>query len=199
MIGNDIVDLAYARQMSNWQRPRFLDKVFSATEQHMIKEAEDPERWVWLLWSIKESVYKLIHRNMQRSFFAPKRIECVAVTPTITNEAVKFVVHYEDQTYFGESQLDQAYLHSIAYAANKNPDYSAASFSLEQCDYTHQQAFIRRELLRQYAKTEDLAVERLSIQKNISGIPAIYLGGVQQDTVLSISHHGYFAAYAFIK
>ena len=27
MIGNDIVDIEEAKRMSNWQRPRFLEKI----------------------------------------------------------------------------------------------------------------------------------------------------------------------------
>ena len=35
MIGNDIVDLKQAAKDSNWQRPRFLDKVFTKHEQDL--------------------------------------------------------------------------------------------------------------------------------------------------------------------
>ena len=33
MVGNDIVDLAEAKKASNWQRPRFLEKLFTPNEQ----------------------------------------------------------------------------------------------------------------------------------------------------------------------
>ena len=42
MIGNDIVDITEAKQKSNWQRPRFLDKLFTVQEQQLIQNAHDP-------------------------------------------------------------------------------------------------------------------------------------------------------------
>ncbi len=75
MIGNDIVDLQFARKESNWQRPRFLEKIFTEEERHFIHTANDKEVAVWLLWSGKESVYKIIARLEKRRFFAPKKIK----------------------------------------------------------------------------------------------------------------------------
>ncbi len=199
MIGNDIVDLAYSRQTSNWQRPRFLDKVFTASEQAQIAAAPDPEQWVWLLWSIKESAYKLILRAAQGPFFAPKQITCEVIPPMAGNALIKSVVHYQGQVYCGESQLSASSIHSLVYARAERPTFSSARFCLAQSDYPHQGAFIREQLLRHYADTRQIDLQKLAIQKNLHGIPSITMEGVPQTTALSISHHGHFAAYAFCE
>ena len=59
MIGNDIVDLKLASIQSNWQRKGFLNKVFTKKEQTLILNASNSFEMVWLLWSIKESAYKV--------------------------------------------------------------------------------------------------------------------------------------------
>ena len=63
MIGNDIVDLALAKKESNWKRNRFLDKIFTETEQLLIFHSENPEIMVWNLWSRKEAAYKIYNRE----------------------------------------------------------------------------------------------------------------------------------------
>ena len=69
MVGNDIVDLYEASQASNWQRPRFLDKLFSEQEQAYINSAENAFTMVWQLWSMKEATYKA----HQRRFSIPRK------------------------------------------------------------------------------------------------------------------------------
>ena len=59
MVGNDIVDLREANRTSNWQRPRYLEKLFTFREQQLIHNATNSFSMVWRLWSMKESAYKL--------------------------------------------------------------------------------------------------------------------------------------------
>ncbi|MBK8633253.1 MAG: 4-phosphopantetheinyl transferase family protein [Saprospiraceae bacterium] len=71
MIGNDVIDISATRQESNWKRKGFLQKLFTEKEIQFILEGDDPEFLVWLLWSAKESAYKIIHRRHQKMFFSP--------------------------------------------------------------------------------------------------------------------------------
>ena len=43
MIGNDVIDLAQSRKESNWQRKGFIEKLFTADEQQLIKNYDEPE------------------------------------------------------------------------------------------------------------------------------------------------------------
>ena len=76
MIGNDIVDIEEAKRMSNWQRPRFLEKIFTDKEQYLIKSSENPFILVWRFWSMKEAAYKLYTQLKPSRFYRPKSFEC---------------------------------------------------------------------------------------------------------------------------
>ncbi|MES2411044.1 MAG: 4'-phosphopantetheinyl transferase superfamily protein [Bacteroidota bacterium] len=76
MIGNDIVDLAFARKESNWQRKGFLDKIFTPREKLLISNSQNPETTVWNLWSRKEAAYKIYNRLTHKRAFIPKQLEC---------------------------------------------------------------------------------------------------------------------------
>lgn len=78
MIGNDIVDLELAAKESNWLRPGWLNKIFTADEQSAILSAPDPQVMVWLLWSCKEAVYKIVNRHTRIRTYAPLQFNCSA-------------------------------------------------------------------------------------------------------------------------
>ena len=103
MIGNDIVDLALAKQESNWNRQRFLDKVFTPLEQKHIQHTENPERIVWQFWTMKESCYKIVNRETNIRLFNPLQFECS-----------KNNVFYNDTIYYTKTEFDCNFIYSIA-------------------------------------------------------------------------------------
>lgn len=112
MAGNDIVDLDQAKKESNWRRKGYLEKIFTADEQFLISTAEDPEIMVWLLWSMKEAVYKLHTRGTKIRTFAPTSISC---NNLIVHEKVATgSVAYQQQVYFTCSSITEQYIHTIA-------------------------------------------------------------------------------------
>lgn len=112
MIGNDIVDLRQAMLESNWRRKGYLDKLFSTREQNWILEAEDQTQMVWLLWSMKESAYKIHSRRKNWRAFAPLKLICQ--TLEIKGELVKGSVQCENITFFTQSMLSQDFIHTVA-------------------------------------------------------------------------------------
>lgn len=77
MIGNDVVDLALAREESNWQRAGFLQKLFTKAEQQLISNATFCDVMVWNLWSRKEAAYKIYNRDTGQRRFMPLQLECI--------------------------------------------------------------------------------------------------------------------------
>lgn len=112
MIGNDIVDLDQAEKESNWQRKGYLDKIFTAEERFLISTAEKPGIMVWLLWTMKESAYKVRSRETKIRSFTPACIACSNLT--LLQETATGNVRYEDQTYFTTSSIQENYIHTIA-------------------------------------------------------------------------------------
>lgn len=111
MLGNDIVDLDLAKIQSNWRRKNYLDKIFTAEEQLLIASAKRPDEMVWLLWSMKESAYKIYNRKTGIRNFAPKSLNCIIYPNT---DQIKGIVNIENHTYFTKSDIQPQYIHTSA-------------------------------------------------------------------------------------
>ncbi|TKC09137.1 4'-phosphopantetheinyl transferase family protein [Pedobacter frigoris] len=112
MIGNDIVDLDRAARDSNWQRKGYLNKLFTASEQYLIASAPDASIMVWLLWSMKESAYKINSRKTGLRSFAPVKLICDSII--INEHNATGSVSYEGEWYYTRSEFNDAYVHTIA-------------------------------------------------------------------------------------
>ena len=112
MIGNDIVDLQLAKIQSNWQRPNYLEKIFSKEEIQFILNAENSELEVWKLWSRKEAAYKIYNRETGIRGYFPWKLKCS--NPEITEDKEIGLVLIEDKVYCTETYVNQDYIYTIA-------------------------------------------------------------------------------------
>ena len=112
MIGNDIVDLKLAKAQSNWQRPHFLEKIFTIHEQEFIRKSENVELEIWKLWTMKEAAYKIFNRETKIRGFFPWRLEC-SIAEFLDG---KFLgsVSIDDQIYFTKTIQNEDYVYTIA-------------------------------------------------------------------------------------
>ena len=110
MIGNDIVDLALAKKESNWQRNRFLDKIFTENEQLLITNALNPEIMVWNLWTRKEAAYKIYNKQTGIRTFEPRLILCDLAK--VASESGR--VRIKNEVYFTKTIVTSNYVHSTA-------------------------------------------------------------------------------------
>ena len=118
MIGNDIVDLRQAEQDSNWNRKGYLDKIFTDEEQFLITSDMHPSLMVWLLWSMKESAYKISSRATKLRTFAPIKLRCNNLI--IHGGKATGNVLYEDSVYFTETVFNDNYVHTTAACSLEN-------------------------------------------------------------------------------
>ncbi|MBG6188733.1 4'-phosphopantetheinyl transferase family protein [Flavobacterium sp. CAN_S2] len=116
MIGNDIVDLALAKKESNWQRNRFLDKIFTENEQQIILNDVNPEIMVWNLWSRKEAAYKIYNRETGIRGYFPLQLECFYENTTLGTVSIK------GKSYFTHSKIENDSIYTIAVAEKKHFD-----------------------------------------------------------------------------
>ena len=191
MIGNDIVDLAMAKQESNWRRAGFLDKVFTAHEQHLIHTANDPDCMVWLLWSMKESAYKLVTRQTGKRVFAPQKIAC-----QLTNscpEALEGVVSYEG-THYTRSIFTNRYVATTASSEFICNPINHSILSFDNATYQTQHTTIQKSIKQHCATRFSTPETSIHIHKNESGAPVLRINDMF-NLPLSISHHGYYGAY----
>ena len=106
MIGNDVVDLALAKAESNWQRKGYLDKLFTTKEQNLIFSAENPTIMVWILWSRKEAVYKIIRQQNGERGFYPLRI--------VNIDYELGLVSFEARLFYVKTSIVEDCVHSVA-------------------------------------------------------------------------------------
>ncbi|RPD99672.1 4-phosphopantetheinyl transferase family protein [Aureibaculum marinum] len=186
MIGNDVVDLAVAKKQSDWCRIGFLNKIFTKQEQYIINNATDSFKAVWLLWSMKESVYKVYCQQNNTRFFAPKKFVC-----TINNS--QNTVCIDGTTYYVTSKISQKSIHTIA-SLTKEENITTNIFMLKNNSYTVQHNTVYNQLKSAISNKFNIPFDQLKIEKNNKGIPFVIHPKINS---ISMSHHGYFGAYAF--
>ena len=199
MIGNDVIDLKQARLESDWKRPRFLQKLFTDKELDFIHDTEQSDIAVWLLWSRKESVYKIVSRMITQRFFAPKRFESSICANDYIGNADSNVgqLTFEHLTFTTKSTVTNNYIHTIAQWANDENDITQRCFYLDKNDYKSQSRHTHEKLLFEYAKKTKRPVEEISILKDNRRVPHLYKDQYKLTSSISISHHGHYGGYAF--
>lgn len=115
MIGNDIVDLNQAAKESNWKRKGYLEKIFTPYEQLLINSAANPDTMVWLLWTMKESVYKAYSKETKIRSFNPSFLSCNQLI--LQESGASGSVLHDDILYHCNGMITSAYIHTTASAA----------------------------------------------------------------------------------
>lgn len=181
MIGNDIIDLAAASKESNWKRRGFLEKLFTLDEQRYILDSDTISKSVWLLWSMKESAYKIWARQNNQRAFAPKKFECKIFKKN------KGVVSFEGSKVFTKSIVNESYISTIAHV-NEN-------FGGHIWVGPHSE--IAQKLIQNVAQETGLPKAEISLKKLQNGAPVCYHNRKILLNSCSISHHGNYGAFAY--
>jgi len=192
MIGNDIIDLKFASSSPNWKRDRFIDKVFSAKEQKIISDSLNPFQTIWMLWSMKESAYKIYFRQHSKKFFAPAKVKCNLLT---SNGGIVEIFH---ETFKTNTTIDKDFIYTIAFN-DFSENIISNCFKLENATYSNQHYTSYQNLLYAIAELENVTPTSLVIKKDEFGRPILYRNNHAQNISLSITHHGYYGGYAFLK
>ena len=182
MIGNDIIDLSFARLESNWQRRGFLEKLFTANEQKLILTAKNSFILVWKFWSMKEAAYKIYVQQNETRFFAPKKFDC------LLKYGKKGLVYFKDQIFYTSSIVSQKYIFTLASLEKETKAYSKI-VTPELIDKT-----IKNKL--EYGSAfSALEIEQ---KKSKNGAPSYYHKDMLLTRSCSISHHGNYGVFSLL-
>jgi phosphopantetheinyl transferase (holo-ACP synthase) len=187
VVGNDIIDLKEAEQASNWQRPRFLDKLFTLQEQQIIYKSTNQFLMVWQLWSMKEAAYKLYIQLHSSRFYKPKSFECKL-------DKLKGIVIFQDFMCNVETIVTSNYIISEARLDEHKITSQVVEFEFE--DTKTQSKVLRTELLKLIEKRFHTNHELVQVVKNKFGVPRVKLG--LKEINVSLTHHGNYGAFAII-
>ncbi|WP_184547670.1 4'-phosphopantetheinyl transferase family protein [Mucilaginibacter sp. FT3.2] len=213
--GNDIIDLRIIN-IERTKDARFYTKFITGTEIALYSQpqlASLPfECFVWMLWSVKESIYKFMQRHNSNLIFSPSKIVVQQIsapadlkrskTPAIT-EAKGFekqacycsTVTFGQDTFYSRSIIDP---NSIFTAINNADDFENVYYGVEQVEHNEpefQSKAVRQFILKRLGHI--LNMEPLRIIKNTSGCPVLYNDAGEINIPVSLTHHGYYVAYTF--
>lgn len=210
--GNDIVAL----QLIDVERTRkksFYSKILSSQEillyPQVYANSISFEHYVWLLWSVKESVYKFCKRNDPQLLFSPTSINLLQLDLPIAQQAITGgITAYEGLSFSKEtcycSQVN--YGTGIWYArsfitneliftvVNDEDNFQQIYWGVRAVEnevYETQAEAVRSftiEKLRKIFPSDDLCIE-----KNAAGYPEI---AEFPQIKISFAHHGKFVAYS---
>jgi phosphopantetheinyl transferase (holo-ACP synthase) len=185
VVGNDIVDIAQAKKDSNWQRPRFLDKLFTLKEQQTIHASDNPCIMVWQLWSMKEAAYKLYTQINPSRFYNPKGFAC-----EINNK--KGFIRFKNFNCYVETKITSDYIISEARLEIKS--MTSEVTILESSEPKLQSKAIREEALKVAIKCLNISDENAIIANSDFNIPTLEIDS--EVTPISLTHHGNYGAFA---
>ncbi|MDT8347270.1 MAG: 4'-phosphopantetheinyl transferase superfamily protein [Flavobacteriaceae bacterium] len=189
MIGNDIVSLDFEKNSKNWRNQRFLDKIFTKTEQKSIKIAQNPFVEIWKLWSLKESAYKLYAQRFNIRFFAPTQFECHFLKDEVVVSNGNFLCNTK-------TLQNKNFVFSVAF--QDKAEVFSNCFKLQQSNYTYQSTTTSQELKKAISKQLNISDNHLTICKSDLGIPQVYFNRKVLPVDISLSHHAYYGAFSLV-
>lgn len=194
-IGNDIVSLALVNK-ERTRLPQFYHKILNAPEIELHSQCSLPfEQYVWLLWSIKEAVYKCAQRHNTALLFLPKKIT-VQQVEQIAGEFTS-TASLDGNIFYGKSYVNNAAIHSIV--SNHEHYYTGMYWGEQFIDEDSSE--------NQSLQVRALALSKLSsiykgtslhITKTVAGCPVLLVDGAVTSLPISFSHHGNYVAYSFL-
>lgn len=194
--GNDIVALGLINKQRTCE-PRFYSKILTVAEQQLYHQPELAalpfENYVWLLWSVKESVFKYLKRNNHQLIFSPVSIKVLTVN-TLPDQHYSGSVQFGLDIFFFRSTITNDWISTVV---NNEDDFEyiiSEVQQIEQDNYHYQSAAVRK-----------LALDRLSaffsgdlrLEKSEWSYPVLIEDDEQVNTPISLAHDGCFVAHAF--
>jgi phosphopantetheinyl transferase (holo-ACP synthase) len=211
--GNDIVDLGIINT-ERTTRPNFYSKFITGTEIALHQPLQLPlQHFVWLLWSVKESVYKFVQRHQPDLVFSPSKILIPHIdiptgltglqTPQPETQGKRFenyitykcTVTFGQDTFYSRSIINSGY---ILTTVNNADDFGNIYWGVKSIDNDapeNQSALVRQFALARLAQVTGCS--DIAIHKNTAGVPTASSQNQQINIPLSLSHHGCYVAYAF--
>ena len=184
MVGNDIIDIQLATSQSNWQRPRYLDKLFTTSEQELIRSSDNATHMVWRLWSMKEAAYKLYTQLNPSRFYNPKAFKCFIVDTSY--------VRYKSFRCEVNTQHTKDYIISVARLDNRQPLFNVIEF--REPSHTAISLATQKQVIQLFSNQNNCAPKEVTFIKSEFGIPFIQYKSERYN--VSLSHHGRFGAVA---
>lgn len=187
MIGNDIVCLLTANQSKHVGSKRFLNKVFTYEEQELIANSCYANISIWELWAAKESAYKLFVQQGLQPEYTPKKLICKKGN----NHILVSTRNYKTRVHcIANSQW--------VYAQTISENFKVVNgcFRLDSNTYFIQSKNVELALKQKTSEIFQIDICYINITKAMNNIPKLTYKNTFLPINISLTHHGYFGAYA---
>ena len=215
--GNDIIGIKTINPQRTKQE-RFYSKILSFSELELysgkVSQTIPFENFVWLLWSIKESVYKYQRRNIQDLIFSPGKIiiqsidfpaKCIVTEfGTLQYESTSFSeeefycckIHFETEIFYSRSKIHNELIYTVV---NDNDIFDNIWWGIkfiDYADYANQSMAVRSFALGKLSSV--FPNDDLQLEKSVAGYPVLLKAKKESDIPISFTHHDHFIAYSFL-
>ena len=117
MIGNDIIDLNYARRTSKTSHPRWADKVLTANEKDQLHLFPSLTTALWTFWALKESAYKIFYKKTGQRLFIPKKFQASLIQ--IQPNFLEACIESPFGKWYGQVQISSDTVHALVLTRKK--------------------------------------------------------------------------------
>ena len=227
LLGNDVVDLSEPGMRGKWQHERFVARVFTTSEQTLIRSATHPDFLFWSLWAAKESAYKIISKLHGPPAFSHKKfalVRALSLLPEAPSPA-KVTIRFEstdipvsivpdDDCLTALGSLDSGGIKEefdiVSGTAKMDGELEARVSEMRRSHFseaelasvtTAESLWVRIFCKQAIAAQLNLELPRLRIIRPVAGgksqAPYLLVDGERCAMDVSLSHHGKWLAWCF--
>lgn len=212
--GNDIVDLQ-AIDTERTREPRFYSKFITGPETQLPSlpqlAAMPTEYFAWLLWSVKESVYKFEQRHNPGLVFSPSKIVVEHITPALSmacattgpiegqgfdeQPCYNSIIAFNQNKFYSRSIITSGFIVTVVNNSDNFENMYWGVKPIEDSSPAYQSIQVREFILKKLGTFFEF--NQLNIVKMPSGCPILHDGLTETSIPVSLAHHGHYVAYAF--
>lgn len=209
--GNDIVALK-AVNVSRTRQPNFYRRIITEAEKNLYdRQLSDRlayEQFVWLLWTIKESVFKYLQRINPGLVFSPTKIVIGLLELPSANMAsiwesrsfneqtvYKGIAEFGPHTIYSRSIITEEFIFSVVNAINNFEQVIWGIKSVASSRPDHQSDEVRSFAIAMLNSLFPGA--NLEIGKSVYGYPVVLNNNAEIPVPISLAHHDHYVAYSF--
>ena len=194
---------------------RFVNRVFTTSEQRQIFNSADPDTMIWAIWAGKETAYKIVSKCCTDASSTPRLYEVNLDCTDKPGNSYKFSAREISISGSVDTPYGQIYIR--IFLACDYVHCVGATAPLETTDAVvwhvdrispdsevspeYESMFVRDTLKKHLSAYVDGSPEDMEIrrEKGTNGLnpPFVYLNGRRDEIDISLSHDGAFTAYAF--
>jgi len=211
LVGNDLIDLLEPEIKKKSKNERFIKRVLTEKEYSVLKNHEDPDIYLWCLWSAKESAYKILKKVIPDLVFSHSLFEVQRNCKEVG------IVTYKKYSIPVKWFYNESWIHCIGTYSNNCSSPKILEWAVVESDSVDTDfEFTTGEVASIYSK-ESMAVRELAkktlLENSLSDIeilrfpqgirfgpPEIWKNGsVLEDWDISMSHDGRFVSALIAK